>query len=104
MSTRWGKLFRRPEGPHGSQRNTFLPVTTPRGTSREPQLRICPLTRARLIGDLLTELGDIEVALKEVRRPAVTELREQGHAGRALASELGLSPARIDQISKGKRA
>lgn len=63
-----------------------------------------PLTRAKLIGDILTEVGRIEAALKAVRQPAVAELREQGHTVRALAAELGLSPARVDQIAKGKRA
>lgn len=63
-----------------------------------------PLTRAKAVGDILTAFAEVEDALKEVRRPAVAELREQGHTVRALASELGLSPARVDQIAKGKRA
>ncbi|WP_433699277.1 hypothetical protein [Nocardiopsis sp. CA-288880] len=63
-----------------------------------------PLARAKLIGEILAGLGEVEAALKEVRQPAVADLRAQGHTVRALAAELGLSPARIDQISKGKRA
>jgi predicted transposase YdaD len=63
-----------------------------------------PLARAKLIGEILTELGEVEGALKEVRQPAVAELRAQGRTVRSLATDLGLSPARVDQITKGKRA
>ncbi|MBB5495795.1 hypothetical protein [Nocardiopsis metallicus] len=63
-----------------------------------------PLTRAHGVGEIIAELGKLEDELKEVRRPAVAELRAQGYTVRALAAELDLSPARIDQISKGRRA
>ncbi|MEU0489321.1 hypothetical protein ACOQFV_08415 [Nocardiopsis changdeensis] len=63
-----------------------------------------PLIRARIVGEILAALAEVEDALKAVRQPAVAELREQGHTVRALAAELGLSPARVDQIAKGKRA
>ena len=77
-----------------------LPDALPDVLAEEPD----PLARAKLVGDLLAALADIEAALKGVRQPAVAELREQGHTVRALAADLGLSPARIDQIAKGKRA
>ncbi|WP_306366241.1 hypothetical protein [Nocardiopsis sp. CC223A] len=63
-----------------------------------------PLTRARTVGEILAAIAEVEEALKAVRQPAVAELREQGMTVRALAAELGLSPARVDQIGKGKRA
>lgn len=62
------------------------------------------MTAARTVGDILTATTELEQELKEIRKRAVVELRAQGHTVRALAAELGLSPARIDQISKGKRA
>ncbi|WP_159945729.1 MULTISPECIES: hypothetical protein [unclassified Nocardiopsis] len=63
-----------------------------------------PLARAHGVGEVIAELGKLEDELKEVRRPAVAELRTQGYTVRALAAELDLSPARVDQISKGRRA
>ncbi|MFE9243549.1 hypothetical protein [Nocardiopsis sp. NPDC006938] len=77
-----------------------FPTTLPGALAEEPD----PLTRAQLVGDLLAALADIEMALKAVRQPAVAELRDQGRTVRAIAAELGISPARVDQIAKGKRA
>ncbi|WP_017602437.1 sigma factor-like helix-turn-helix DNA-binding protein [Nocardiopsis lucentensis] len=60
-----------------------------------------PLTRARLVGDVLTTFAETERALKEVRRPAVVALREQGMTMREIGEELGVSASRVDQISRG---
>ncbi|WP_116248274.1 sigma factor-like helix-turn-helix DNA-binding protein [Nocardiopsis sp. FIRDI 009] len=60
-----------------------------------------PMTRARLVGETLAAFAEIEAALKEVRRPAVVELRGQGLTLRAIGEELGLSASRVDQISRG---
>ncbi|MCY9787145.1 helix-turn-helix domain-containing protein [Nocardiopsis sp. EMB25] len=60
-----------------------------------------PLTRARLVGDVLAAFAETERALKEVRWPAVVALREQGMTMREIGEKLGVSASRVDQISRG---
>jgi hypothetical protein len=59
---------------------------------------ICPVDRARLLTRLARQCGTLPTALARLRRAALLEARVD-HGVVRLAAKVGLSPARISQIT-----
>ena len=60
------------------------------------------IAKARRAGRLLKELPDEQKRLRQIRRQAVLNLREQKVSYRKIASALGISLARVQQIEAGE--
>ncbi|NUR59420.1 MAG: hypothetical protein HOV87_12240 [Catenulispora sp.] len=58
-----------------------------------------PTERARRIGQIARSRGNLPRPLFELRRLALIEARRAGMAVKNLAAELGLSPARVSQLT-----
>ncbi|WP_116245797.1 hypothetical protein [Nocardiopsis sp. FIRDI 009] len=60
-----------------------------------------PVERTRTAAALIDALKDAQTRVKAVRADAAAELR-QGRTLRQVGELLGVSPARVDQILRGK--
>ncbi|UCM91442.1 helix-turn-helix domain-containing protein [Streptomyces marincola] len=62
-----------------------------------------PLPRVLAVAKILQAMAEVDERLRDVRREAILELRRQGMTIRQVAEAVGLSPGRVDQISRNSR-
>lgn len=77
---------------------TIAPSLADAPTTDEVAAVICPVDRARLLTRLARHCGTLPPALSTLRRAALIEARVE-HGVVRLAAKVGLSPARISQIT-----
>lgn len=68
-------------------------------TAEELSTIACPLTRARIVTALARTCGTLPRPLADIRRASLTEARQTGRLLASIAAEVGLSPARISQLT-----
>lgn len=61
-----------------------------------------PTSRARALGDALNAIPDFQRWLRRSRQQAVVEMNAAGMSYRQIGKELGVSPARVQQILEGR--
>lgn len=59
----------------------------------------CPIERAALITRISRQCGTLSRPLAELRRLALLEARAAGHAVAGIAAQVGLSKARVFQLT-----
>jgi hypothetical protein len=77
---------------------TPAPTLADAPTAAEMAEVTCPVDRARQVTSVARRFGTLPGPLADLRRTALLEARKD-HGVRRLAAEVGLSPARISQIT-----
>lgn len=60
---------------------------------------VCPIERAARISAFARWLGTLPGHLAQVRKAALLEARAADHAVKSIAAQVGLSPARVSQLT-----
>lgn len=78
---------------------TPAPTLATAPTAADLAAVLCPVDRARLLTQVARECGTLPGPLAALRRLALLAARADGHRVVGLAAKVGLSPARISQLT-----